>query len=305
MLDKQLDLVLKFSRGAGVKKIHNLDIIEARTFANKFVQEMALEVISSVLVKDFFVSRKDNSVLKLRKYYNDQNLNKPILLFFHGGGYALYDIETHDSVCRYFCENLNYNVVSVDYNKSPEHPYPSALEDALLSADWVFENINLLNGNKDKIFIGGDSVGGHLAVLVNQKILPQKTFCGLVLLYPVFKFGMEYDSYQKYGQNYFLDTDTMKWFEKMYYKNTMKSDSCDVSFLIKQMPQIYMAIAQYDVLYDQSIEFINDLENNGVVVHYDVFHSLPHNFALMAGKIKKARAAMDRICEHIKIMNIN
>ena len=305
MLDRQLDIILKLARGKGLKKIHDLAIEEARSFANEFVMTMQLLPVDLPKVIDSHIQRKDGSFLNVRTYYANLLNDQPILIFFHGGGFALYDIETHDSLCRYFCEELNVNIISVNYRRSPEYPYPSALEDAMLAVTWILENAHVFNGDKNKVMLSGDSVGGYLACLVYQKLNVSYKIHGLFLLYPVFNFENAYDSFSKYGENYFLDTDTMIWFEKMYNTKKIELDLVDPAFFAQSNLLIYIAIAEYDVLHDQAVEFIETVRKSNSTIQYDIFQSLPHNFGLMAGKIKNAKKALDQICQSIKQFNIN
>jgi len=296
MLDKQLNLLLKFSRGVNQKKIHDLSIEEARKSAGAIALQMGLLPIDTIKTHDYYTKTKDGHNLHLRSYNIDES-KKPILVFYHGGGYAIYNIETHDSFCLFLANSLNVVVVSMNYRRAPEYKYPTAKNDAILGTQWVINNYNLFNGDLENIILCGDSIGGSLALLVNKALYKDISIKGIVLLYPVITFKKHYSSYIKYGKDYFLDTKTMDWFERMYTNSKKDLNyNFDLESLTQNKSFIYLAISEYDVLRDEAIEFKNHLESINADIKCRVFESMPHNFALMAGKIKGAKQALDTIC---------
>jgi acetyl esterase/lipase len=155
----------------------------------------------------------------------------------------------------------------------------------------------MFNGDLENIILCGDSIGGSLALLVNKALYKDIFIKGIILLYPVITFKKHYSSYRKYGKDYFLDTKTMDWFERMYTNSKKDLNyNFDLESLTQNKSFIYLAISEYDVLRDEAIEFKNHLESINAYIKCRIFESMPHNFALMAGKIKGAKQALDTIC---------
>lgn len=302
MLDKQLNLLLKFSRGGNLKKIHDLPLEEVRKNAEDIAIQMGTLPVESVTSRDYTIKTKDQYALPLR-IYNAGETKKPIIVFYHGGGYTVYNIKTHDSFCRFLASSLDVVVVSIEYRRAPEYKYPTAFDDSLFSTLWAINNHTLFNGDAENVILCGDSVGGSLTLQVNNALYKEKVIKGLVLLYPVITFKRHYASYEKYGKGYFLDTDTMDWFKEMCTTNEHDLDyDLQIESLTLNKPFIYLAISEYDVLRDEAIEFKEQLESVKAYVQYRIFETMPHNFILMAGKVKGAKKAIETICLDLKEM---
>ncbi|GAC1372201.1 MAG: alpha/beta hydrolase [Aquirhabdus sp.] len=139
-----------------------------------------------------------------------ENKLLPLLVFFHGGGFFIGDLDTHDEACRVLCQHGQFNVLSVAYRLAPEHPAPAGIEDCLNALKWAHEHASDLSIDPTKIAVGGDSAGGNLAAVISQ-LAAGKPYAPVaqLLLYPVVDFVNKYPSHKTYGKGLFLDQSDM------------------------------------------------------------------------------------------------
>src|SRR5206468_12422355 len=143
---------------------------------------------------------------------------RPLLLYMHGGGWVVCDLDTHDNVCRFLPREAGVLVLSVDYRLAPEHPFPAAVEDSLAAYGHVVENAAELGTEPRAIAVGGDSAGGNLAAVVSQLAiaadLPVPAFC--LSIYPVTDLSVKRESYRLFSDGYLLTEAQMDWFRANY-----------------------------------------------------------------------------------------
>ena len=179
--------------------------------------------------------------------------NRGVLLWLHGGGWVVGDLETADATCRALANRAGAVVVSVDYRRAPEHQAPAALEDALAALTWTVENGELLGVDVTKVAVGGDSAGGNLAALLCQRVRdefgPDIDF--QVLVYPVTDLTLAHPSIDENAEGYFLTKDTMAWFVDCYLGDQERKDAA-VSPLYAEslagLPRALVITAEYDPL---------------------------------------------------------
>ncbi len=140
----------------------------------------------------------------------------PTVLFLHGGGFVIGDLDTHDLACRTIADHSRAVVVSLDYRLAPEHPFPAAVEDTLVAADWMVEHTAELGGDH-RTAVAGDSAGGNLAAVTAQHLRDQGyDLTAQLLIYPVTEMGADTASFRDNAEGYFLDAETMLWFGAQY-----------------------------------------------------------------------------------------
>jgi acetyl esterase len=156
--------------------------------------------------------------LPVRIYRPTSNTNLPVVVYFHGGGWVLGNIETHDTICRRLAEISVSVIVSVDYRLAPEYPFPAAFDDCLEAVEYVSKNADCLGIDKTRIAVCGDSAGGNLAAAVALKIRDQDTFKldSQWLIYPVIEPDFETSSYQMFADDHGLTRHIMRWFWDQY-----------------------------------------------------------------------------------------
>jgi len=172
-------------------------------------------------VQDLDISMGDNAKIPIRIYQPSKNKNRPVFVFYHGGGFVTRSIESHDCVCRRLAQINDVLVVSVGYRLAPEFSFPIPHQDCYDATIWVSENIQNYNGNPEKIIVGGDSAGGNLATVVSilARDLKGPKIAYQVLIYPTTDARLQFPSIEKFGKKYFLTKELMQWFVNNYLPN--------------------------------------------------------------------------------------
>ncbi|SFC87175.1 acetyl esterase [Nocardioides terrae] len=224
----------------------------------------------------------------------------PTIVFFHGGGWVIGDLDTHDLTCRTLARDADAVVVSVDYRLAPEHPFPAAVDDAEAATRWVAENAadpSAGLGGSAVVAVGGDSAGGNLAAIVAQTFRDEGRPLGAqLLLYPATDLVTEHASLVENAEGYFLDAPSIAWFFEQYVGSADPTDprlSPALGDLAGLAPAV-VAVAQFDPLRDAGTAYARDLEAAGVPVELHSFPGLIHGFADMGRFSKAAQAAVEQ-----------
>jgi acetyl esterase len=229
------------------------------------------------------------------------------LVYFHGGGWVVGSIDTHDGVTRALAKRVPCVVVSVDYRLAPEHPFPAALDDAWKAASWVYANAAELGIDQERIGVGGDSVGATLATIVGRKGRDVGTpFAAQLLVYPSLSSYPETQSYSLYSAGYGLTRDAMVWFWKQYIGDADGGDNQDISpgsvQDLRRMPRALVVTAEADVLRDEAETYAQRLFLAGVETEGYRYDGMIHGFLRMAGVVDRSNKALDEIAESLKPM---
>lgn len=221
---------------------------------------------------------------------------RPTVLYLHGGGYVVGDLDTHDQVCRRLANDADAVVVSVDYRLAPEHPFPAAYDDALAAADWVAARLGDLGGSP-VLGVGGDSAGGNLSCGVAQA-MPDRIAAQL-LIYPATDVPGEYPSRVENAHGYFLEQPTLGWFMGHYLAGTSDVDLGDPRLSplrgdLTGQPPAVVATAEFDPLRDEGEAYAAALRDAGVTVDCVRYDGLVHGFADMG---VFSSAALDAVAD--------
>ncbi|MDX6217883.1 MAG: acetyl esterase [Frankiales bacterium] len=238
-----------------------------------------------------------------RIYRPDVDGPTPTVLFIHGGGYVIGDIETHDDQARLICNRVGATVVSIDYRLAPEHPFPAGWEDCVAAFEHVIEDIDSLGGDPTRIGVAGDSAGGNLSAGVAQyardKGLPLKAQC---LLYPGIDFTLDETAYPSRVDNaegYFLTAADMLWFRDQY-QPTEDPRASVIRGELEGLAPAVVATAEYDPLRDEGEAYAALLEKAGVTVRAKTYPGLIHGFFGLGHLSQGAALAIDEICQDFK-----
>lgn len=220
------------------------------------------------------------------------------LVFFHGGGFVLGDLDTHDDLCRVLCNESGFRIVSVDYRLAPEHPFPAAVDDCYAATHWVSANAPALGIDPKKLAVGGDSAGGNLAAVVSQLARgggPELAF--QLLIYPVAQLGApDTPSMRENAKGYFLEKEGMDWFTRLYAPDKEHRSDPRLSPLrctdLSRLPPAYLITAGFDPLRDEGKAYADALDKAGVPVTHVNYPGMVHGFFSMRGFIPKAREAI-------------
>ena len=223
----------------------------------------------------------------------------PTLVYLHGGGFVIGDLDTHDQTCRRLCADADIAVLAVDYRLAPEEPYPAAVEDALAAVTWASDHLAELGGG-DVLAVGGDSAGGNLSAVASQ-VLRDRVHAQ-VLLYPAVHMAGDYPSRTENGEGYFLDMATMSWFGQHYLGSG--ADLLDVrhSPILGEFdgaPRALVVTAEYDPLRDEGEAYADALAAAGVHVDRVRYDGLVHGFIDMGVMSPAAAAALEDVAVRV------
>ena len=202
----------------------------------------------------------------------------PTLVYLHGGGFVIGDLDTHDQTCRRLCADADIAVLAIDYRLAPEAPYPAAVEDALAAVTWASDHLAELGGG-DVLAVGGDSAGGNLSAVASQ-VLRDRVHAQ-VLLYPAVHMTGDYPSRTENGEGYFLDMATMEWFGRHYLGESAELDDVRHSPILGDLagvPRALVVTAEYDPLRDEGEAYADALAAAGVAVDRVRYDGLVHGF---------------------------
>ena len=228
---------------------------------------------------------------------NHVGKNAPLLVFYHGGGWVIGDVETHDDTVRFIAQQAGVRALSVDYRLAPEHPFPAAVEDAIDTYDYVVANAETLGADPARIAVGGDSAGGNLAAVVAQQTKESGGHLPAfqLLIYPEVDFVNRRPSREFFGEGFFLTDADMNWFERQYVpEGTDKSDPRLSPLLAKDLgglPPAAVITAGFDPLRDNGEAYAHALREAGVPVtlqrHWDMIHGFV-NFLGLSPRFREA-----------------
>lgn len=309
-LDKEAKSVIDDMRAAeskGKLPMYLLSPSEARASYLAMRSALSPSPPKVGLIKNFKIPNPARDI-PCRYYRGLKNLNSkqlPVMVFFHGGGWVIGDLDTHDTICRQLSNQGNFDVISVGYRLGPEYPFPAAVDDAILSINWIAKNSHKdLNILKDKIAVCGDSAGGNLATVVCINSLDNgPSICFQSLVYPSTDFGKKYNSHKKYD-GLILSKELMDFFENHYLSN-IKEISNNVQWKLapirskklSMLPPTFIAIAECDPLSDEGIEYSNRLKIEGVEVKTTIFPGQIHGFLTMGARISAANKLIKLISD--------
>ena len=212
---------------------------------------------------------------------------QPALIYFHGGGWVIGDLESHDQACRAIANAARCIVVAVDYRLAPEHKFPAAVEDTIAATRWVSENAERLGIDGKRIAIGGDSAGGNLAAVValDARDRGGPPIALQVLIYPATDFGISHASHMRHADQLPLRRSTIQWFAAHYLRGAEDEADWRASPLraksFSGLPPALLVTAGFDPLSDEGEAYARALEAAGVPVTLERFGSQIHGFLNM------------------------
>ena len=211
----------------------------------------------------------------------------PVLMFFHGGGWVICSLDTHDALCRSLANETGCVVVSVDYRLAPEHKFPAAPQDCYAATQWVAEHGAELNVDVTRLAIGGDSAGGNLAAVVAQMARDQggPALAFQLLIYPATDFTAQTNSKEENATGYFLTKQDMTWFMNHYLPNedqtTNPQASPALATNLHHLPPALIITAEYDPLRDEGEAYGQRLQKAGVPAKVSRYNGMIHGFMSM------------------------
>ena len=243
------------------------------------------------------------------RIYTPKKLRKadglaPGLVFFHGAGWVIGNLETHDVVCRKLAHEGEMIVMSVDYRLAPEHRFPAAVEDAVTATKWVAANAKGLGIDASRLVVGGDSAGGNLAAVVSLHARENgPKLAGQLLVYPATDFSRKHPSHSEPETSILLTHTVVTWFMNNYLGDADINDwraSPARARTLADLPPAYVLTAGADPLRDEGDEYAARLKEAGVAVTYRHFPGQFHGFFTMGKLLNQANIAVGEIATWLK-----
>ena len=225
----------------------------------------------------------------------------PALVYFHGGGWTIGDLDTHDVLCREFASGARCEVFSVDYRLAPESPFPAAVEDCIAATEFVAKS-----SKSDRVAVGGDSAGGNLAAVValHARDVRRPALCFQVLIYPATDQNMGSESLRRNGEGYLLTRPLMEHFRANYLPRPADYADWRASPALARshagLPPALVITAGFDPLLDEGRQYAELLARAGVEVAYREYPDMVHGFIVMGGVIDTANAAVADCCAALR-----
>ncbi|HIG39114.1 MAG: alpha/beta hydrolase [bacterium] len=297
-LNPVVDAMLQQMAEAGGPALHEMTPVEGRAMYRMMNEGASKEDLASV-------SDESANGVPVRVYRPTLNTKLPCLVYYHGGGWVIGDLETHDSPCRLLARQTGCVVVAVDYRLAPEHPFPVPLDDCFTATQWVVDNAARLGIDAEKVAVGGDSAGGNLAACVCIKAREQNgpSIVHQVLVYPVTDAAMDTESYVENADGYMLTRDSMVWFWDNYI-GTHNKDNYLISPLkaedLSDLPSATVLTAEFDPLRDEGESYGARLLAAGVATQVKRYDGLVHGFISTVDILDPAKEAVELIASRLK-----
>jgi acetyl esterase len=243
----------------------------------------------------------DAGAVRVRVFTPKADNLRPIMMYFHGGGYVKGGVVETDAFCRSLARTTGNVVVSVDYRLAPEHPYPAALDDAYNCSLWAYENAGALGGTKDSFSVCGESAGGNLAAVICllTRSGAEIDISRQILLQPVVDFTISFPSIDMPASECLVPREDLAWYYEEYYGTEADRRDFTVSPIfaddLSGLPPALIITAEHDTLRDEGKAYADRLESSGVSTRYSCYSGMVHGFLQMAGLVDEAQAAIDEI----------
>ncbi|TNC47244.1 alpha/beta hydrolase [Rubellimicrobium rubrum] len=300
VLDKHAEL--------GARPIDELSVEEARTQPSPadavmaVMEEQGIEMpaeLAAIATRDITYPAADGSEQPLRVYTPEGEGPFPLIVYFHGGGWVIADIDTYDASARALSAGAGAVVVSVEYRHAPEAQFPAQHEDANAAYAWIIENSGSLNADSERLAVAGESAGGNLAinVAINARDAQLTQPDHMLLVYPIAGNDMETASYQSYAEAKPLSRAAMMWFVENVFADQSQTADPRINLVgrddLAGLPPATIINAEIDPLTTEGVALGSLLEEAGVEVNQMTYPGVTHEFFGMGAVVPEAKEAVD------------
>jgi acetyl esterase len=308
MLHPQTQALLDLMIERGVPPTHTLSPTEARAFyleRRGFTQPAPPPVARTRELH----AEGPHGAIPLRLYRplgSAESATLPVLVYYHGGGWVIGDLDTHDTLCREFANGAGCTVVAVDYRMGPEHRFPAAVDDAIAAAHWVRAHASELKIDAARLAVGGDSAGGNLAAVVSiaARESGDLPIAFQLLIYPATDQHRDAPSHASNGEGYLLTTETMNYFTGHYITDPAQYTDWRASPLLhadlSKLPPALVLTAGYDPLRDEGAAYAEALTATGNRATYVCYERQIHGFITMGKVLDEANSAVALCATELK-----
>lgn len=308
MLDPHVKQLLDFLATRNLPSFHTLSPGEARIFykERRFATQPDPQAVAAVEEIAVPGPAGDVPVRLYRPNEASDDAVLPALVYFHGGGHTIGDLDTHDVLCRELCNRSGFAVFSVDYRLGPEHKFPAAVDDSYAALQWIASHAEKLTIDPARIAVGGDSAGGNLAAVMSLMARDRggPAIAYQLLIYPATDLRFLTPSHKANGQGYLLTTEVIEYFTANYLNGD--SDRLDwraspaLAKDHRALPPALVITAGYDPLCDEGREYAELLRAAGNQVEYIDYPGQIHGFITMGKVIAQANEAVALCAERLK-----
>lgn len=274
--------------------MHALSVQQARDEFEQTSQVLDPCPPGAIEVTELWIPTRDGRPMSARLYRSSsQQFDlQAAVLYFHGGGYVVGSLDSHDSICRRLAASGQQAVLAPAYRLAPQAPFPTAVDDALDAANWLAEHAAQLNIDNRRVSVAGDSAGATLATVLAISAVLQPQLIQLrpkaqLLFYPVTDASRQRPSHQRYGEGFLLESETLQWFYQHYSADPEQLKDWRISPLLtpdlQALAPAYVSLAEYDPLFDEGLAYAERLSATGTNVTLNIQHGLTHDFLRMSG----------------------
>jgi acetyl esterase len=299
-LDPQISEILERVARAGRPAFWQMTPEEARESYRRAARVLEIAPVPVERVDDFSIRCRAGHALPVRLYVPLGTTNEDALVvFYHGGGFTIGGLDTHDSVCRMIATKTPCRVLAVDYRLAPEHRFPKAVDDAWESLVWAHGNGRRLGANPARLAVAGDSAGGTLAAVNAIRARDAGLRLALqALIYPGLSGHQDSASHRRLAEGYLLDAKTIQWFFGQYLRDATDRDDWRFAPLdarpapdLGDLAPAFIIAAGYDPLHDEDVGYAARLTEAGVAVELRDYPGMVHGFFNFGGAVDVAREA--------------
>ena len=308
MLDLHLARIVSQAQASGLPDFSDLPPQAARGLYRE-IMAAADVAPADVATSDRRLPRAgvEGGTIGVRLYRPDRSGTLPLVVYYHGGGFALGDLDGYDRVCRRLCEDTQAMVMSVDYRLAPEHPFPAGVNDAWAALQWAAEHAESLGADPARIAVAGDSAGGTLAAVVSLLARdaggPHLACQALVYPSTALRLDGPFESRQRYAHGPTLTLRSMEYFDSLYLGDTAP-DFRRTPLLasnLSGLPPALVLVAAHDPLRDEILDYSRRLMEAGTEATVIEYHGLAHGFISMAGAVPAARLAQLQLASGLRL----
>jgi acetyl esterase len=298
VIDPEARAYLDYTASLGLPPLAEQGAVEARRLNSLRAPSLAGEPEDVALIEDGHLPGPGGQI-PFRLYSPAPGSTLPVLLYMHGGGWVVGDLDTHDSVCRGLARRAECVVVALDYRLAPENPFPAAVEDGWAGLEWLHDHASDLGADPDRIAVCGDSSGGNLSAVVAQRSRDRggPKLAAQVLIYPVTDCDFETPSYRDAATGYGLTRASMLWYWNQYLPDEARRVSPDASPLraadLSELPPALVITCQLDPLASEGAAYAEALRSAGERVEHIQEPDMIHGYIRMNGVVSRARKSWD------------
>jgi acetyl esterase len=297
VLDPQIQALLRLNDRMRLTSWSQLGVERGRRLMERSARILAARPAGALSVRDQVIA-VDGGSIALRFYMpSARGRPLPILVYYHGGGFVLGSLDSHDGECRALALGAGAIVVSVDYRLAPEHRFPTAVDDGLAALRWIAGNAASFGGDPARIAVGGDSAGGNIAAVVARDARGDSAKIAFqLLIYPAVDFTRSHPSHRHFREGFMLTEESIDWFTDHYLgKRDRTHHRASPLFADDHagVPPAMILTAGFDPLRDEAKAYADKLSAAGVAVDYRCYEGLVHGFFNMSAAVDVARRALD------------